>query len=214
MKGALVLAFAIVATLAPRGLRDASFLRAAAVLVVVLALSAAAKIMLPPDEYYAGVLVRAALHFFDPTIFQVSVVVLLFAALAGYGVILLVLSRLAPDRAYLYAALIVIAVLTVYWLWFDETIHASSRYYLRTALVIVTPLLAHWRRSSAMSGDGRLAFPSPRLERAMTLDARPGGPAACGSVYPLDAGARGRDWKIRRSVEAVPDRGRGSRDGR
>jgi hypothetical protein len=37
-EGALVLAFVIVATLAPRGLRDASFLRAAAVLVVVLAL--------------------------------------------------------------------------------------------------------------------------------------------------------------------------------
>ena len=64
-EGALVLAFAIVATLAPRGLRDASFLRAAAVLVVVLAMAAAVKIMLPPDEYYAGVLLRAALHFFD-----------------------------------------------------------------------------------------------------------------------------------------------------
>ena len=90
-EGALVLAFTIVATLALRGLRDASFLRAAAVLVVVLAVSVAAKIMLPPDEYYAGVLMRAALHFFDPTIFQVSIVMLLFAALAGYGVILLAL---------------------------------------------------------------------------------------------------------------------------
>jgi len=72
-EGALVLAFAIIATLAPRGLRDATFLRAAAILVVVLAMSAAAKILIPPDEYYAGVLLRAALHFFDLTIFQVSV---------------------------------------------------------------------------------------------------------------------------------------------
>src|SRR6266436_921330 len=55
-EGALVLAFAIIATLAPRGLRDATFLRAAAILVVVLAMSAAAKILMPPDEYYAGVL--------------------------------------------------------------------------------------------------------------------------------------------------------------
>src|SRR5664279_388694 len=38
-EGALVLAFAIVATLAPRGWRDASFLRAAAALAVVLVLS-------------------------------------------------------------------------------------------------------------------------------------------------------------------------------
>ena len=66
-EGALVLAAAIVATLAPRGLRDASFLRAAAILIVVLAMSAAVKIVLPPDEYYAGVLLRAALHFFDFT---------------------------------------------------------------------------------------------------------------------------------------------------
>ena len=55
-EGALALAFAIVATLAPRGWRDALFLRAAAVLIVVLAAAAAAKIMLPPDEYYSGVL--------------------------------------------------------------------------------------------------------------------------------------------------------------
>jgi hypothetical protein len=168
-EGALVLAFTIVAILAPRGLRDASFLRAAAVLIAVLAASAAAKIMLPPDEYYAGVLVRAALHFFDLTIFQVSVVVLSFVALAGYGVIFLVLSRFAPDRAYLYAAAIVIAALALYWLWFDQTIHASSRYYLRTALVIVTPVFGALAALGAMSADGRLAVPLPGLERALTL---------------------------------------------
>jgi hypothetical protein len=167
-EGALALTFTIVATLAPRGLRDAGFLRAAAVLIVVLALSAAAKIIIPPDEYYAGVLVRAALHFFDLTIFQVSIVLLLFAALAGYGVIYLVLSRLALDRAFLYAALIVMAVLAMYWLWLDHTIHASGRYYLRTALVIVTPALGALAALGAIYGDGRLAPPFPSLERAMT----------------------------------------------
>src|ERR1700738_4228163 len=48
-EGALVLAFAIVATLAPRGLRDALFLRAAAVLLAVLAMSAASKIIDPAN---------------------------------------------------------------------------------------------------------------------------------------------------------------------
>jgi len=167
-EGALVLAFAIVATLAPRGLRDASFLRAAATLAVVLAMAAAAKIMLPPDEYYAGVLLRAALHFFDPGIFQVGIVVLLFAVLAGYGVLLLVLSRLAPDRAWLYAAAIVAAALAIYWLRFDHAIHASSRYYLRTALVILTPMFGALAALAAMSGDGRLAGPLPGVVRAMT----------------------------------------------
>jgi hypothetical protein len=167
-EGALVLECAIVATLAPRGLRDALFLRAAAVLLVVLAMSAAVKVMVPPDEYYAGVLLRAALHFFDPAIFQVSIVVLLFATLAGYGGIYLVLSRLAPHRAYLHAAAIMIGVLAVYWLWLDHTIHASSRYYLRTALVVVTPMFGALAALGAMSGDRRLALPFSNLERAMS----------------------------------------------
>jgi hypothetical protein len=166
-EGALVLAFAIVVTLALRSLRDTSFLRAAAVLVVVLAVATAAKIMLPPDEYYAGVLLRAALHFFDPTIFQVRIVVLLFAVLAGYGLIFLVLSRSAPDGAYLYAAITVLAMLAIYWLWFDHTIHASSRYYLRTALVIVTPVFGALAALGAISADGQLTLPWQSLEQAM-----------------------------------------------
>jgi hypothetical protein len=165
-EGALVLAVTIVATLALRGLRDASFLRAAAILVVVLAMATATKIMLPPDDYYAGVFLRAALHFFDFTIFQVRIVVLVFAVLAGYSVILLVLSWLIPDRAYLYAAAIVAVMLVLYWFRFDHAIHASSRYYLRTALVILTPMFGALAALGAMSGDGTLAFPLPGVVRA------------------------------------------------
>ncbi|SHG07970.1 hypothetical protein [Bradyrhizobium erythrophlei] len=167
-EGALVLAITIVATLALRGLRDATFLRAAAILIVVLAMAVATKILLRPDEYYAGVFLRAALHFFDFTIFQVAIVVLLFAVLAGYGILFLVLPRLAVDRACLYAAVLVAIVLATYWLRFDHAIHASSRYYLRTVLVIVTPAFGAVAALSAMSGDGRLAFPSSSLTRAMT----------------------------------------------
>jgi hypothetical protein len=164
-EGALALAFAIPATLAPRGWRDATFLRAAMVLIVVLALAAAAKIMLPPDEYYAGVLLRAALHFFDLSIFQVPIVLMVFAALAGYVAIFLALSRLAPKRAYLYAALIVMVALTLYWLRLDHAIHASDRYYLRAALVIVTPAFAVLATLGAWHGDGRPAI--PRLDWVM-----------------------------------------------
>lgn len=165
-EGALVLATTIVATLALRGLRDVWFLRAAAILIAVLTMAAAAKILLPPDEYYAGVFLRAALHFFDFTIFQVAIVILLFAVLAGYGIIFLALSRLAPDRAYLYAAVIVAIMLAIYWLQYDHAIHASSRYYLRTALVIATPVFGAVAALSGMAGDGRLAFPSSSLTRA------------------------------------------------
>jgi hypothetical protein len=124
--------------------------------------------MFPPDEYYAGVFLRAALHFFDPAVFEVSVVVLLFAALAGYGAIYLALSRSMPERAYLYAALIVMALLVAYWVGFDRSIHASSRYYLRTALVILIPLFGALAALSAVSADGQLTLPLPGLERTMT----------------------------------------------
>jgi hypothetical protein len=150
------------------------FLRAAAALTVVLAAAAAAKIMLPPDEYYSSVLLRAALHFFDLSIFQVPIVLLLFAALAGYGVIFLALSRLAPDRAYLYAALIVISALIIYWLWLDHSVLASNRYYLRTALVIVTPAFGALAAMSTWPSDRQPAFPFQRLQRAMNAARRRG----------------------------------------
>jgi len=165
-EGALVLTFSIVVMLTLRGFRDASFLRAAAILIVVLAASAAVKIMIPPDEYYADVLVRAALHFFDPAIFQVSIVALLFTTIAAYAVLLLAFSKLAADRAYLYAAVIVTVALAIYWLWLDHAIHASSRYYLRTALVIVTPVFGALAALFAIYGDGRLAVALPGVERA------------------------------------------------
>jgi hypothetical protein len=174
-EGALVLTSAIVATLSPRGVRDAVFLRAVVALIVILALSAAVKIMIPPDEYYAGALMRAALHFFDPAIFQVNIVSLLFATLAGYGAIYLLLSRMTPGRAFLHAALVVLAALVAYWLWFDHAIHASSRYYLRTAIVIVTPLLGAMAALSAMHEDGHGTFPIPILERALAALRNRGG---------------------------------------
>jgi hypothetical protein len=188
-EGALALAIAIVATLAPRGWRDALFLRAAAILIVVLAMAAAAKIMLPPDEYYAGVLLRAALHFFDLSIFEVPIVLLLFAALAGYGVIFLALSRLTADLAYLYAALLVTSALIIYWLRFDHSVLANNRYYLRTALVIVTPAFGALAVLSAWPGDRQPGFPFQRLQRAMSAEL--GRPADCGGVYRFDAGACG-----------------------
>ena len=166
-EGALVLAFAIVATLAPRGWRDATFLRAAAALAAVLVLSVAVKIFVPPDEYYADVFVRAARHFFDPAIFQVSIVLLLFATLTGYVVIFLILSRPAPRRADVYAAVTVVVVLAIYWLWLDHTLHASSRYYLRTALVIVTPVFGALATLGTRHEGIRLAS-LPGLAWAMT----------------------------------------------
>src|SRR5215475_711600 len=134
-EGAVVLLVVIVGTLAVRGLRDQRFLRAMICMILVLILAAASKFVFPPDDYYAEVLLRAALHFFDLEIFKVEVVLLLLAALIAYVVVFVVISMLAPARAWLYSLGIILSALCVYWLQFDHSVHASSRYYLRTALV-------------------------------------------------------------------------------
>ena len=164
-EGAIIFAIAIVATLLLRGIRDAAFLRAAGALTVAMAIWAAVKAAFPPDDYFAGVLVRAALSFFDVTILSGDLVLLLFAVIVSYGVAVLVLGRLTPTKAHLYAALIVALALAAYWSWLDHALHASDRYYLRTALVIATPMLGALAALYALRADGRLTLPIPFLAR-------------------------------------------------
>ena len=200
-EGALVLVAAIVATLAPRGVRGGLFRRAAIALLIVVAMAAASKIVLPPDEYYAGVLLRAALHFFDPAIFEVGIVVLLFATLAGYLILLLAISRWTPERGIFFCCRhrsccprrLLAVVSTTHFM-------PSSRYYLRTALVILTPTLGAWAALTAISGDGEARFPVSGAAAGDGLGERSRSPAACGGVPAVDAGACGRDRKIRHGV--------------
>jgi len=166
-EGALVLLFVIVATLALRGLHDQRFLRAAISSILVTILAAASKIVFPPDDYYAEVLLRAALHFFDPEIFKVEVVLLLTAALTVYGVLFAAMKRMSSERACICSLGIVLALLSIYWLKLDHSVLASSRYYLRTAFVLLIPAFAAMATLSAMTEE-ELAFqPSIRLRRPM-----------------------------------------------
>lgn len=153
-EGALVLALTIVATTALRGAHDASFRRAAGAMVAVLIVWVEVKMLLPPGNYFAGVFVAAALHFFDPETFEVNIVFLVATSLAGYGLAFAVLSRLVPGKAQLWAAAIVAAILAVYWFGFDQAILADHRYYMRTVLVIVTPALGILAAVNALRADG------------------------------------------------------------
>jgi hypothetical protein len=156
-EGTLVLLIAIVVTLVPRGFRSVQFKRGMACLAVIPTLALASKLALPPDDYYAGVLLRAALHFFDLEIFREQAVLLLLVALAAYGALFMVTSMISPDRALIYSLGVTLAALTIYWLQFDHSVHASGRYYLRTALVLLTPIFGAAAALSAMEGD-EIAF--------------------------------------------------------
>jgi hypothetical protein len=155
-EGAYVWLLAIAATLGPRGLRSTPFVRAMISLTIILILAAATKIAVPPDDYYAAAFLKAALHFFDPKIFRVEVVLVLLAAIAAYGAILMLLSIWLPRWACIGALGILLGLLSIYWLHFDHSVHASSRYYLRTALVIATPLFGALGALAALTRDGIL----------------------------------------------------------
>ena len=160
-EGAFILAIAIVASLALRGLRDRAFLRVAAALFVATVIWAAVKLVLPPGAYFSAVYVRAALHFFDIRTLTGELVLLLAGAIVGYGILFLALMRFTPLRAHLYATLIVVGALVIYWLRLDHTIYAGDRYYLRTVLVIATPILGMLAALHAGGGASRLTLPSP-----------------------------------------------------
>jgi hypothetical protein len=165
-EGALVLATAIVLTLALRGLHDPYFRRASCALIAALAVWLAVKIMLPPDEYFAGALMRAALHFFDLSIFQIGIISVLLATILCYVLIYIGFAQVAPYKAHLWAGAIVFFALAVYWLCCDQSVHASNRYYLRTTLVVLTPLIGAFAGLSAVRADG-LALPTRRLDRLL-----------------------------------------------
>jgi hypothetical protein len=141
-EGAFVLAFVLVATLAARGLRDAAFKRAAGALAVAMAVWAIVKLDFPAGSYFAPVYVRAALGFFDPALLEDPLLRLLLASAIGFGIVRFLLARCGVARADVLASILVATALAVYWLAFDDALHASERYYMRTLLVLLTPLFA------------------------------------------------------------------------
>ncbi len=168
-EGGVVFAFAILFTVLLRGTRDAAVPRTAGALFVAMVIWFGVKLTFPPDGYFAGVLARAAFNFIDLGNLVTSMSVSLIAALAGYGIVFLILWRLLPKNANVYAVAIVAAALAVYWLWFDNALHADSRYYMRTALLFATPAIGMLAALHVLHGAGRLSLPIPFLPRVAAV---------------------------------------------
>lgn len=167
--GGLVFAIVIGATLSLRGRRDKVFRRIAVMLAAVILIWAAVKITFPADHYAAGVIFRAALRFFSPRVFTGSLFVLIVATIAAYGLIVLALQRLKLARAHIYAAVIIVVALGIYWLCFDQSLHTENRYFLRTIVLLATPVLGLLAAGYLLSAEGRLKLKVPLLPRAMKL---------------------------------------------
>jgi hypothetical protein len=168
-EGGLVFACAIVVTVALRGLRDAAFLRAAGVFAAVLAVWLAVKLALPPGAYYGSIIPAATAIFFDPhRLLASDFLMLLVAALAAYGVVLLVLRRIVPAPAPLIAFALVALALAAYWLWFDRALHTQDRYYVRTVIFFATPVLGGLAALRALRAEAALGLPTPWMERLAT----------------------------------------------
>ncbi len=167
----LILAALIVGTALLRGWRDATFVRAAAALVVAAAIWGTVKLAFPPDAYDGPMMLRAEQHFFDLAILRSYILVLLAAAGAGYAALFLVLRRFSPARAHLYAALLIALGLAAYWLLFAQHLHAAQRYPMRTILFLGTMGLGALGSVYAVDAENRLAALRTLLPRVLTAAA-------------------------------------------
>lgn len=154
-EGAVLLAGAIVVSLAPRGGRDASLHRAAAAFLTALLAWIAVKCIFPPDAYIAGILMRLALGVFDPAILDGDLLRLIVSALVGYALVSSLLWWLRVAKAEDWALVFVLALLATHWLWSDQTLHADNRYHLRTVLIVATPAFGLLAAIQALRAEGR-----------------------------------------------------------
>jgi hypothetical protein len=140
-EGAVILVAAIVATLLIRQKGAVPLMKYSGAVIVVVSIWLLVKLTYRPDNYYAPVFTRAALHFFDATVFENELILLLLGTIACYFLLVALIYGRLRANAWLFASLSVAIGLAIYWLCFDQGLHSTNRYYMRTALVVVTPVM-------------------------------------------------------------------------
>lgn len=160
-EGALIYAAVILMTLLLRGTRDPAFLRGLGVFALALAVWFYVKTDIRPDSYIAPVLERAAFDVFSLDVITGSLMRLLYSTLVLYAISFAVAYRFSKTRAHFYAAGFVAAVLGIYWLGFDHSLHADKRYCLRTIVLSAAPGFALLAIFYSLISEKRLAFRLP-----------------------------------------------------
>jgi hypothetical protein len=162
-EGAVVLAAAILFALFLRGWRDAIFVRAVVAFIAAMAVWAIVKSTIRPDDYIAAVLAAAAFRFIDIRNLAQPAFLLLIAALAAYSALVLLLRRMGPGKAHVYAAFSCAIGLAFYWVLLDRWLLTEARYDLRTVLLIMTPVFGILAAIGVMNDEARRKSPFPRL---------------------------------------------------
>jgi hypothetical protein len=160
-EGALIYAAVILLTLLLRGANDPAFLRTFGVFALALAIWFWVKADIRPDSYIAPVLERAAFEVFSIDILTGSLMRLLYTTLALYAVAFAVAYRFSKTRAHVYAAALVAALLTTYWLSIDHSLHAEQRYCMRTIVLSAAPGFAFLAIFYALLREDHLAYRLP-----------------------------------------------------
>jgi len=94
---------------------------------------------------------------------------LLLATAIGFAVVRFMLARSGVARADVLASILVVTALAVYWLAYDDSVHASERYYMRTLLVILTPLFAGPAVLLVLGASRRLVLAKSLLNRVLSI---------------------------------------------
>jgi hypothetical protein len=165
--GAVVMAIAILTTVALRGVRSVQFVRTAVALGLALAVLLAVKTLYPPDAYFAGVLARAATEFFNLARFDNPLLVLLGSTLLAYAVLFAALARFVPERAHVLGVALTAAALVVYWIGFDGALHTQFRYFMRTVLLLGTLTFGTLAALYVLRAERALKFSPPYLQNIL-----------------------------------------------
>lgn len=166
--GALIFAATIVLTLALRGWQDSLFRRAAGSFLAALAIWGIVVVAIPPDDYFSRIVTAAAINFINLKNLLCSEFLLLLGALAVYAILFVPFRRFNPVNAHVHATMAAAALLTIYWLRLDQSLHTADRYVVRTALLIATPTLGAMAILTVLSTQARLRLPVPHLWRLKT----------------------------------------------
>ena len=141
-EGAWIFAGAILATTALHGLSAIAFRRAAIVLAIAVAIWMAIRLAFPADDYIAPVMARAAFEFIDPWNFAARICLVIGAGLAMYATAFAASFRLSLLARLAVAIGVTSMAFAIYWIVFDNAVHADDRYVVRTVVLVFAPIFA------------------------------------------------------------------------